>query len=220
MPARHPGAHRRIASAPVLHRRSLIALLLTAAVLAACGDDDSADAEGTAESGRATSGGRLIGPANEGVEGVEALQIDSRDHTEDDLAYDRTPPAGGEHFPVPATCGFYAADDPAEVPPDEMLVHSLEHGAIWIAYSPDLDDAAVATLRDLAGQERKVVVTPHEGLPAPLVVTAWARQMPLEDPEDPRLMQFILQYREAGEAPEPAAVCQGAGNPAVASPAP
>jgi hypothetical protein len=189
-------------------------------VTAACGsdDDDASDAtpEGDGGAGRATSGGELIGPANEGIDGVLAYRIDSNDHTEEKLDYELVPPVGGEHFPVPGTCGFY---EPGTEPTDELLVHDLEHGAVWIAYDPELDETQLSALSALVAQQAKVVATPLEGLDTPLVVSAWARQMPLDSVDDPRLVQFIETYRNSGNAPEPHAPCQGAGEPAVTAPA-
>jgi hypothetical protein len=202
--------------------RRLAAAVLAASVLAttgACGgDDDDADTsvpddEG-AGAGRETSGGELIGPADEGIDGVLAYRVDSNDHTEEQLDYQLVPPVGGEHFPVPGTCGFYETDPP----PDELLVHDLEHGAIWVAYDPGLDEAQRTLLSELVAQQAKVTATPVEGLDSPLVVSAWARQLPLDTVDDPRLQQFIDAYRNSPNAPEPGAACQGVGEPAVAAP--
>ena len=202
-------------------RRLASAFLLVSlvAVTAACGSDDD-EAAGSSPQGdggpaRSTSGGELIGPADEGVEGVLAYRVDSNDHTEDALEYELSPPVGGDHFPVPATCGFYEADT---APPDELVVHDLEHGAVWIAYDPGLDEAQLATLRDLVAQQAKVTATPVDGLSSPVVLSAWARQLPLDSVDDPRVTQFIETYRNSANAPEPAAACQGAGEPAVPSP--
>jgi hypothetical protein len=189
-------------------------LVLAIGATACGGNDDGDDADGGQPEGRTTSGGEPLGPADEGIDGVEAFRVDSNAHTEEDLVYDPAPPVGGEHFPVPATCGFYA-DDP---PPDELLVHDLEHGAIWIAYDPGLDAAQLDTLRELVAQEAKVTATPYPGLDAPLVVSAWARRLALDDAGDPRLLAFIEQYRSGPEAPESRAPCQGDGNPEVVSP--
>ncbi|HEX6569536.1 MAG TPA: DUF3105 domain-containing protein [Acidimicrobiales bacterium] len=198
-------------------RRCAAALLAVLTLAAgACGSDGDGDAGPDASGGgRATSGGELIGPAGEGIEGVLAYRVASNTHTEHDLTYDLTPPVGGEHFPVPATCGFYDSD----VPPDEMLVHDLEHGGIWVAFDPDLDDAQIAALSQLVAQQAKVVATPRDGLDSPVVVSAWARQLPLDRADDPRLQQFIDMYRNSANAPEPQAACQGTGEPSVASPA-
>jgi hypothetical protein len=180
------------------------------------GDDGAAASSEGAGAGRATSGGELVGPADEGIDGVQAYRVDSNDHTEETLDYQLVPPVGGEHFPVPGTCGFY---EPGTAPPDEMLVHDLEHGAIWIAYDPELDEAELTALSALVAQQAKVTATPLAGMDSPLVVSAWARQLPLLGVDDPRLVQFIDTYRNSENAPEPNAACQGVGEPAVAAPA-
>ena len=199
-------------------RRSPAAALLALSLVAlagACGesdDDDSSSPEG--DDARATSGGELIGPADEGIDGVQAYRIDSNAHTEENLTYEPSPPTGGEHFPVPATCGFYETDPPT----DELIVHDLEHGAIWIAYDPDLADAQVTALSTLVAQQAKVIATPRADMPSPIVVSAWGRQLALDSVDDPRLVQFITTYRNSQNAPEPNAACQGAGTPSVPSP--
>jgi Protein of unknown function (DUF3105) len=209
---------RRVRHVPLGH---LIAAVLTVGILtdvAACADDDGEAAmapdEDAAGSGRPTSGGELIGPADEGIDGVVAYRVDSNAHTEDEFGYQLVPPVGGEHFPVPATCGFYDGDPP----PDELIVHDLEHGAIWIAYALDLDAEQLRTISELVAQQAKVIATPVEGLGTPVVVSAWGRQLPLDSADDPRLVQFVEAYRNSANAPEPGAACQGAGEPAVASP--
>lgn len=195
-----------------------LALVLPAVVLAvaACGDGSGDDPTGPTpgDTPRTVSGGEPIGPAAEGIEGVEAFRVRSNAHTEEDLAYDHTPPAGGDHYPVPGTCGFYESDPP----PDELLVHDLEHGAVWIAYDQDLTAADKAVLSGLVAREAKVTATPVPDLGSPLVVTAWARQLRLDRADDPRLAAFVATYRNSGNAPEPGGACQGAGTPAVASP--
>ena len=200
--------------------RRLPACLLAVCLLAvaACGGDDDSDASSLSGegSGRATSGGELVGPANEGIDGVLAYRVDSNEHTEEPLDYQLVPPVGGEHFPVPGTCGFY---EPGTEPTDELLVHDLEHGAVWIAYDPGIDEAQLTALSALVAQQAKVTATPLEGLESALVVSAWARQLPLDSVDDPRLVQFVEAYRNSDNAPEPGAACQGAGEPAVAAPA-
>jgi Protein of unknown function (DUF3105) len=203
----------------VLRRLTLALSVPTLLIsLAACsGDDAGGDTSGPSSQGdaRTTSGGEPIGPADEGIDGVEAFRVDSNAHTEENLTYEPAPPTGGEHYPVPATCGFYESDPP----PDEMLVHDIEHGAVWIAYDPDLDDAQKSALSTLVAQQAKVTATPYPDLDAPLFVTAWARQLRLDSVDDTRLLQFIETYRNSSNAPEPNAACQGIGTPTVASPA-
>jgi hypothetical protein len=57
-------------------------------------------------------------------------------HVGGNIDYDQDlgiPPAGGPHNPSWQNCGFYD-----ELVRDENAVHSLEHGAVWITYQPDL----------------------------------------------------------------------------------
>jgi hypothetical protein len=107
-------------------------------------------------------------------------------------------------------CGFYA--EPIR---DENAVHSLEHGAVWITYRPDLPQDEVERLRDLAQNETFVLVSPYPGLDSPVVASAWGKQLALESAEDPDLERFVQAYRQGPQTPEPGAVCTGGiGNPA------
>ena len=51
-------------------------------------------------------------------------------------------------------CGFYS--EPVQ---DENAVHALEHGAVWITYSPNLPDDQVQTLRNLTASGKYLLVT-------------------------------------------------------------
>ena len=125
-------------------------------------------------------------------------------HTGEDVAYEQNPPAGGPHNPVWQNCGYY--DQPVR---DENAVHSLEHGAVWITYSPDLPQDQVERLRDVAENETYVLVSPRDGLPSPVVASAWGKQLRLENAEDPDLERFIGAYQQGPQTPEPGAVCTG-----------
>ena len=138
-------------------------------------------------------------------EGTREFSVDEG-HTVETVAYDPVPPVGGEHDATPQTCGFYA--DPIR---SENAVHSLEHGAVWITYQPDLPPDQVDRLRTLAENEGKVLVSPFENLPAPIVASSWGRQLTLDSAADERLGQFIQRFRN--NAPEPRASCSGVGMP-------
>ena len=137
--------------------------------------------------------------------GVETIDVGlGGQHTQGVVDYEQTPPAGGEHNPVWQNCGYYA--EPVR---NENAVHSLEHGAVWITYSPDLPQDEVETLRDLAEGQTYVLVSPYEGLPSPVVATAWGKQLRLESAEAPELEQFVGAYRQGPDTPEPGAACTG-----------
>jgi hypothetical protein len=125
-------------------------------------------------------------------------------HTEENVDYPQNPPVGGPHNPVWQNCGYY--DQPVR---DENAVHSLEHGAVWITYSPDLPQDQVEHLRDIAENETFVLVSPRDGLPSPVVASAWGKQLRLDNAEDPNLERFIGAYEQGPQTPEKGAVCTG-----------
>ncbi len=85
-------------------------------------------------------------------------------------------------------------------------MHSLEHGAIWITYRPDVPADDVEYLAALARSRNDVLVSPWEqGLPSPIVATAWGRQLQLQSVSDPRLLEFVRAY--ANQGPEINARC-------------
>ncbi|MGH8932003.1 MAG: DUF3105 domain-containing protein [Egibacteraceae bacterium] len=143
------------------------------------------------------------------VEGVQTFEVTSRDHVEGNIDYPQDPPVGGPHNPVWQNCGFYD-----ELVPKETAVHSMEHGAVWITYAPDLPADQVETLQSLAAQPY-VLVTPYQGLPAPVVASAWGKQLQVESAADPQLASFVDEFANGPQTPEPGAPCdQGVGDPA------
>ncbi len=125
-------------------------------------------------------------------------------HTTANVGYKQSPPVGGPHNPVWQNCGFY--DKPVR---DENAVHSLEHGAVWITYSPDLPKDQVTGLRDIAQSQTYILLSPYPGLESPVVASAWGRQVSLDGADDPELERFIKAYRLGPQTPEPGAVCTG-----------
>ena len=85
----------------------------------------------------------------------------------------------------------------------------MEHGAVWITYRPDLPTDQVDRLRQLAHREQYVIVSPYLGLPAPVVASAWARQLRLDSAIDPRLTQFVRAFALGDQAPERGGPCTG-----------
>ena len=138
------------------------------------------------------------------IEGVTEYTALSRDHVSETVSYDQTPPVGGAHNPVWQNCGVYT-----ETIANENGVHSLEHGAVWITYRPDLPDLEVRTLQALTRQSGFRLLSPYPDLPSPIVISAWGYQLQVEQADDPRLKDFIEQYELSPQGPEPGAPCTG-----------
>lgn len=175
---------------------------------AACGGDSDEAAPAPASStARPTTSVTPPGPAPTFAtipppEGVETYDVAGFTHTNEPVAYPQTPPVGGPH-PGGSweTCTF--RDRPVA---SETAVHSMEHGAVWITYRPDLPADQVAVLAGLGNSRKDVLVSRWDvGLPAPLVVSSWGRQLKLDSATDPRLLQFIQAF--SGRAPEGGAPC-------------
>lgn len=136
-------------------------------------------------------------------DGVQTYANLSRDHVETPVTYPQTPPVGGAHSAVWQNCGFYSA--PVG---NEHGVHSMEHGAVWITYSPNLASDQVDILKGIA-QQTYILVSPYPNLGSPIVATAWGNQLKLDSASDPRLDQFVKYFREGPQTPEPGAACTG-----------
>ncbi len=175
-------------------RPPLAAIVVAVAVLTGCGGSEAVD----------------DGPVPpEEIEGVETFGELSQDHVDGPVDYDQDPPVGGAHAAVWQTCGVY--DQPIA---DENAVHSLEHGAVWLTYDPGLPAEDVNELAGRAAVSTHVLVSPREGLPSPVVASAWSTQLQLDGATDERLDAFLATYVQGPQTPEPGVTCaQGTGEP-------
>jgi hypothetical protein len=120
------------------------------------------------------------------------------------IDYKESPPMGGAHNVAWQNCGIYGA--PIH---NEHAVHSLEHGAVWITYRPDLPPDQVETLRRVAADDF-MLLSPYPGLSSPVVASAWNHQLRLDGAADPRLRPFIDEYKNNPQTtPEFGAPCAG-----------
>jgi hypothetical protein len=141
-------------------------------------------------------------------EGIEVYDATTNELVEN-ASYDRSPPTNGDHDPLWQNCGFY--DEPVD---DATAVHSLDHGVVWITYSPDLAAEEVETLRRY-GTEPYVIISPYPQQEAPVIATSWRIQLELDGADDPRLRQFVDDFRVSEIAPLAGNGCtRGVGEPA------
>ena len=126
------------------------------------------------------------------------------DHTKGHVDYPQTPPVGGPHNPKWQNCGFYSG-----TVQNELAVHSLEHGAVWITYRTPLAPSAREALIGLAKSNDYVLVSAYDDLPAPFVVSAWRHQLRLTSFDKARIDSFVRVFSGGTTAPEPIASCRG-----------
>ena len=144
------------------------------------------------------------------IQGVVNFPRPSQGHQLNlDIPFGELPPAGGVHDPVWQNCGIY--DEPLVTP---NVVHSMEHGAVWITYQPDLPAEEVEAIREAIRGQNFLVVSPYPEQRSPIVLTGWGVQMELESPDDERFDTFIERYRVGPNTPERGAACtNGIGEP-------
>jgi Protein of unknown function (DUF3105) len=143
------------------------------------------------------------------IEGVEVGEHQGGMHTlpGQRVAYDKHPPLGGAHDEVWAACNGIVYTRPVRT---EHMVHSLEHGALWIAYDPKaLTEPDIATLAAKVDGQPYLMLSPYPDLDQPISLQAWNHQLKLERVDDERVDQFIQALRDNEyTAPEPGAPCE------------
>ncbi len=149
-------------------------------------------------------------PEDMTIEGLETFTV-TQGHKEGRLSYPTNPPTGGEHNPAWQNCGVYDTQIAKE-----NAVHSLEHGAVWITYDPNLPQDQVQKIRDLVKGRAFTLVSPYVfgALEKPIYAVAWGVRVGVETADDKRLDKFIRKYMQGPQTPEKGASCAGAiGNP-------
>jgi len=112
--------------------------------------------------------------------------------------YASNPPTSGEHYESEAKWDVYA-----QPVPDELVIHNLEHGGIWISYKDPNDTELAAKLAQVARRySTKVIVTPRPQNDAPIAVAAWGRLLKLQTFDEQKIVAFINAYR-GKVGPEP-----------------
>jgi len=112
--------------------------------------------------------------------------------------YSSNPPTSGEHYGSEAKWDVYT-----QPVPDELVIHNLEHGGIWISYKDPNDTELAAKLAQVARRySTKVIVTPRPQNDAPIAVAAWGRLLKLQTFDEQKIVAFINAYR-GKVGPEP-----------------
>ncbi len=146
------------------------------------------------------------------IEGVVVVKYQGGVHVKAPaaVAYTHSPPFGGTHDEFWAACNGVVYPAPVRT---ENLVHSLEHGAVWIAYNPDqVTGDALATLSKKVANQPYTVMSPYPGLDQPVSMQSWGHQLKVPDPGDIRIDQFIQALRRNQNThPEVGASCQAMG---------
>lgn len=145
-----------------------------------------------------------------GIEGLlnfrekDPKMLEYEKHTPGPLTYRVNPAVGGTHNNDWQNCMGDVYDAPIA---QEHAVHSLEHGAVWITYRPDLPKDQVATLAAKVRGKEKMLMSPYRDLDTPISLQAWGYQLKVPDADDNRIDDFIKVMRVNASAEGANASC-------------
>jgi hypothetical protein len=109
-------------------------------------------------------------------------------------SYNSNPPTSGPHTAADADWGIYQ-----EEISDEVAVHNLEHGGIWITYQNKDDKELKNKLESLAKQyQTKILLSPRIKNDSPIALVAWGRLLKLQNFDEIKIQKFIKQYKNKG----------------------
>jgi hypothetical protein len=182
----------------------LVAFLVAAGCSSTGAQSDEAAADFAPSAAEPDPSLRIEGVVTEVFQGGYHVRADQR------VAYTFSPPIGGAHDAAWAACSGVVYPRPVR---SENLVHSLEHGAVWIAYDPErITGNGVDALAARVEDKPYTVMSPYPGMKEPISLQAWGHQLMMSDPADVRIDQFIAALRaNPNTTPEPGASCAALG---------
>jgi uncharacterized protein DUF3105 len=110
------------------------------------------------------------------------------------IPYDSNPPSSGPHYGSPAPWAIYD-----QIVPDEVAVHNLEHGGIWITYRDQSDTNTINQLKDIAGRfDDHIIMSPRPADDSPIALAAWGYVLKLDSVDAAQIYNFIDRFRLHG----------------------
>ncbi|WCD94921.1 DUF3105 domain-containing protein [Streptomyces sp. HUAS 31] len=130
----------------------------------------------------------------------------TQNHVQGVVKYPMNPPVGGDHHQAWMTCDGTVYTKPIA---NENAVHSLEHGAVWITYNDKATDADIKKLGDKVSSTPYTLMSPAKDQSETITLSAWGRQLTVDNASEPRIEQFLTKYVQGAQTPEPGASCTG-----------
>lgn len=130
--------------------------------------------------------------ADEGAEHV------GRD--ESHSAYKSNPPTSGPHWVGVAGPGIKD-----EIVPDELVLHSMEHGAAVVWYKDGLEQSEIEKIKEVfVNSSGKKIMLARKDLDVPVALTSWGYLLKLQSVDQVKIKEFIETNND--RAPEKAAI--------------
>ena len=125
------------------------------------------------------------------------------------VTYKTNPPSTGRHYFQPGNDGAYGV-----APPDEVMVHNLEHGRVIVWFKPGMPESQRADLKALFDEDPyQMVMVPRRDMPYTVAASAWNRdpvpggtgRLLVCDEMNPKTFDAIRTFRDEhrSNGPEP-----------------
>jgi hypothetical protein len=103
-------------------------------------------------------------------------------------AYNSNPPNSGPHWGD----GVAGPGIKDKAVPDELIIHSMEHGAAVLWYKEDLPQEQVEKLKTIFNEASgKKIMVPRKNLDVPVALTSWGRVLKLKTIDVSQIKEFI-----------------------------
>src|SRR3989344_3184046 len=114
--------------------------------------------------------------------------------------YNSNPPTSGPHWAGVAGAGI--KDEPV---PDELVLHSMEHGAVVVWYREGLDQSEIEKITEAFNSSSgKKIMLARKDLDVPVALTSWGYLLKLETIDEAKIKEFIETNND--RAPENAII--------------
>jgi len=122
------------------------------------------------------------------------------DRGEEHLAYNSNPPTSGPHWAGVAGPGIKY-----EIVPDELVLHSMEHGAAVVWYRDDLSQEDIDRVKTAFNNSSgKKIMLARQNLDVPVALTSWGYLLKLDSIDEEKIQEFIETNND--RAPEKAPI--------------
>ncbi|MDP2789141.1 MAG: DUF3105 domain-containing protein [bacterium] len=114
--------------------------------------------------------------------------------------YNSNPPTSGPHWVGVAGPGIKT-----EFVPDELVLHSMEHGAAVVWYREDLEQSEIDKIKQAFNNSSgKKIMLSRKDLDVPVALTSWGYLLKLESVDEEKIKEFIETNND--RAPEKAPI--------------
>ena len=103
------------------------------------------------------------------------------------IAYNSNPPTSGPHW-----AGVAGGGVKNEIVPDELVLHSMEHGAVVVWYREDLAQSDVDKIKETFNNASgKKMMLARKDLDVPVALTSWGYLLKLQTIDEAKIKEFI-----------------------------